>query len=134
MLGERECMSHISTATVDNSPHADRSKLRRIDSIQGGSAVASARLSVPPEHAWLAVVEVIGGYWELSRVASRAASSVPCVRLSALPLKPRAASLGLSTSCGRFAHALLVQHWAILADTCGLGTASNGRLVWERSI
>jgi hypothetical protein len=127
MLGEREFMNHTRTAKVYSGPHADRGELSKADSsktdsAQAESAVASGGLSVPPEHAWLTVVEVIGGYWELSRVASRAASSVTCVRLSALPLKPRAAPLGLLTSC------------AILAEKCGLGTASNGRRVWERSI
>lgn len=121
MLGEREFMNHTRTAKVYSGPHAGRGELSKTDSAQAESAVASGGLSVPPEHAWLTVVEVMGGYWKLSRIASRAASSMPSVRLSALPLKPHAAPLGLLASC------------AILAEKCGLGTASNGRRVWEGS-
>lgn len=115
-------MNHIRTAKVYSGPHAGRGELSKTDSVQAESAVASARLSVPPEHAWLTVVEVIVGSWKQSQIASRAALSMSCVRLLAPPLKPHAAPLGLLASC------------AILADKCGLGTASNGRRVRERSI
>lgn len=78
-------MNHIRTAKVYSGPHAGRGELSKTDSVQAESAVASARLSVPPEHAWLTVVEVIVGSWKQSQIASRAALSMSCVRLLAPP-------------------------------------------------